>query len=90
MMQWFWCHLGVSVLESSYRNCLKHHIHPVVLSEVKSIFERCFAVSLLAGTWAVFEVGVETSYPGRAADHPAEETMGFKRPKRRTHVQSFF
>jgi len=60
------------------------------MSEVKSIFERCFAVSLLAGTWAVFEVGVETSSPCRAADHLEGESMGFKRPKRRMHAQSFF
>lgn len=44
------------------------------------ILECRFAVFLLAGTLAVFEVSVEASSPGRAGDRPTEESVDFKRP----------
>lgn len=49
------------------------------MSEVRRISEPCFAVFLLAGRLAVFEVHVETSSPGRAGARPTEKRVDFKR-----------
>lgn len=60
---------------------LKCCIHSVVMSEVRGISECSFAVFLLAGTVAVFEVRMETSFLGRAGDSPAEKRVDYKRPR---------
>lgn len=61
---------------------LKCCIQSVVMSEVKRICERCFAVLLLPGTGAVFEVRLETSFPGSTGDRPAEKSGLQKAPIR--------
>lgn len=53
-------------------------MHSIVSGQ--RILECRFAVFLLAGTLAVFEVSEEASSPGRAGDCPTEESVDFKRP----------
>lgn len=50
------------------------------MSVAKRIFERCFAVLLLAEHRLSLKSGRETSSPGRAGDCPTEESLDFKRP----------